>query len=503
MTPVMTPDERAAKRVRIKTAMIDIGSNSVRLVVYEGPRRAPNIIFNEKLLAGLGRDLAATGRIADESIDAAAKALARFQRLCGEMAVASIRCVATAAVRDAENGADLIARASKLGLTVEILSGKEEARFAALGILSAFPDADGLVGDLGGGSLELAEISGGNVTRCLSLPLGVLRVAAMVDRSAGVLGRFIRDALDAAGWGKVRAANFYAVGGSWRSLGRVSMHKAGHPLPVVHGYSMAGGDVAELEVEVVRRSAAKQWSDIPHISRARVDNFIDAAALLSAVVELARVQTVHFSAYGLREGLLYGALDREVQRTDPLLVATKEVGAAGGRFPEHGRLMQQWLTPLFADDAPEMERLRRAACNLSDVAWRANPDFRAMRGLDMALHGNWVGVDAAGREIMGQAIYSCFGGGAGAFPGYAGLASETQRARAAAWGLALRLAQRLSGGTEGVLSQSRLEREGKELRLILFPEARALQGEAVDKRLKQLATALGCKGKVVVGDQPT
>ena len=495
----MTPDDRAAARVRIKTAMIDIGSNSVRLVVYEGPRRAPNIIFNEKLLAGLGRDLAATGRIADESIAVAAKALARFQRLCQEMGVASIRCVATAAVRDAENGADLIARASALGLTVEILSGNEEARFAALGILSAFPGAEGLVGDLGGGSLELAEISGGNVVRCLSLPLGVLRVAALPDRSAEALSRVIRDALDKAGWGKVDAANFYAVGGSWRSLGRISMHLNGHPLPVVHGYAIKGAAVPELVAQVADLSVTKNWSSIPHISRARAENFGDAAALLRAVVDLAKPDMVHFSAYGLREGLLYGALDRAVQAHDPLLVATTEVGGAYARFPEHGRLMQQWITPIFADDPPAMERLRRAACNLSDVAWRANPDFRAMRGLDMALHGNWVAVDSAGREIMGQAIYSCFGGGAGAFPGYAGLADEAQRARAAAWGLALRLAQRLSGGTEAVLSQSRLERDGKELRLILYPEARALQGEAVDKRLKQLAQALGCKGKVVVG----
>ncbi len=496
---VMGAQERAAKRGRIKTAMIDIGSNSVRLVVYEGPRRAPNIIFNEKLLAGLGRDLAATGRIADESIAVAAKALARFHRLSVEMQVASIRCVATAAVRDAENVADLIARASALGLTVEILSGNEEARFAALGILSAFPDADGLVGDLGGGSLELAEVKDGKVVRCLSLPMGVLRVAALEDRSAEALGRVIRAALDKAGWGKVNAANFYAVGGSWRSLGRISMHLTGHPLPVVHGYAIAGTAVPVLEAQVADLTANKGWSRIPHISRQRAENFTDAAALLRAVVDLAQPETVHFSAYGLREGLLYGALDRAVQAHDPLLVATTEVGGAYARFPEHGRVMQDWIAPIFADDAPDMERLRRAACNLSDVAWRANPDFRAARGLDMALHGNWVAVDGAGREVMGQAIYTCFGGGASAFPGYAGLADEAARARAAAWGLALRLAQRLSGGTEAVLNQSRLEREGKYLRLILYPEARALQGEAVDKRLKQLANALGCKGKVVVG----
>jgi exopolyphosphatase / guanosine-5'-triphosphate,3'-diphosphate pyrophosphatase len=493
-------ETRTIKRERVKTAMIDIGSNSVRLVVYEGPRRAPNIIFNEKLLAGLGRDLAATGRIADESIKVAAKALARFQRLCEEMQVASIRCVATAAVRDAENGADLIAKASRIGLTVEILSGNEEARFAALGILSAFPDADGLVGDLGGGSLELAEVKDGNVVRCLSLPLGVLRVAAMADRSVAGLSGVIRDALEKAGWDHISAANFYAVGGSWRSLGRVSMHRAGHPLPVVHGYTIAGEEVAVLAAEVAARTAEKRWSDIPHISRARAENFTDAAALLSAVVELAKPETVHFSAYGLREGLMYGALEREVQGHDPLLVATTEVGGAYARFPEHGRVMQDWIAPIFADDAPAMERLRRAACNLSDVAWRANPDFRSARGLDMALHGNWVAVDGAGREIMGQAIYSCFGGGASAFPGYAGLADEAARSRAAAWGLALRLAQRLSGGTEAVLGQSRLERAGKELRLILHPDVCALQGDVVDKRLKQLAQALGCKGKVVVGE---
>lgn len=489
----MDPLSHAAKRKRIRTAIIDIGSNSVRLVVYHGARRVPAIIFNEKLSVGLGRDLRETGRISTERLERAKAGLIRFRRLADEMEVSSLRCVATAAVRDAENGADLVHIASEIGLTVEVLSGREEAQYAALGVLSAFPLADGIMGDLGGGSLELAEIADGEVRRCLSLPLGVFRIEE--GASVQTLCDRIGAALDAAGWAGATAQDFYCVGGSWRALGRVEMAQFDYPLKVVHGFWMDAERVLKLE-SLVRKRDSAQLKKIPDMPSSRVATLEPASALLAACCELLSVRTVHFSGYGLREGLLYGALDEETRKADPLLVGTAETGGAHARFPEHGPIMYRWISPIFDGDRGEMQRLCKAACNLSDVAWRANPDFRAARGLDFALHGNWVGIGPAGRELIGQAIWSCFGGGTGAYPGFGGLADEADRQRAASWGQALRLAQRLSGGTAAVLTRSGLRREGSKLMLDLSPEAAAFSGEQVEKRLRQLAEGLDCDHEV-------
>ena len=142
-----------------RMAIIDIGSNSVRLVVYQGPPRLPATLFNEKVMAGLGRGLAATGAIDPVALGKAQVALARFASLAREMGVATLRTVATAAVRDAANGGELIACAESLGLEVELLSGEQEAKGAGEGVLSAIPDADGIVGDLGGGAVvAVAEL---------------------------------------------------------------------------------------------------------------------------------------------------------------------------------------------------------------------------------------------------------------------------------------------------------------------------------------------------------
>ncbi len=484
----MDPREKAEKRLRIRTAIIDIGSNSVRLVVYQGARRAPATIFNEKLLVGLGHDLGRTGRISEERLERAGRALRRFRRLADEMDVSSLRCVATAAVREADNGADLIHIASEAGLSVEVLSGQEEARYAAFGVLSAFPLADGIVGDLGGGSLELAEISNGEIKRCISRPLGVLRISG--EKSAS-LAKKIGAALDRAGWTGLAAEHFYCVGGSWRTLGRVEMAAANYPLPVVHGFWMEADRALALESTVAKMDEAA-LKKIPDLSSARIGTLPAAAALLAACCKMLKTKRIHFSGYGLREGLLYGALDDTTRRADPLLVATEDTGGAHSRFKQHGRAMYEWIRPVFEGDRGELRRLCKAACNLSDVAWRANPDFREVRGLEFALHGNWVGVGPAGRELMGQAIWSCFGGGTDAYPGFGGLAEEPDRQRAAAWGLALRLAQRLSGGTLGVLRKSRLSRDGDTIILDLLPGAEMLAGEAVEKRLRQFAQWLDC-----------
>ena len=394
-----------------RTAIIDIGSNSIRLVVYQGPQRLPAVLFNEKVMAGLGRSLAQTGAIDAAAMESARAALARFAWLAREMGAGEVRTVATAAVREASNGAELVAAAEAQGLTVELLSGDEEATMAGLGVLSAMPDADGIVGDLGGGSLELVRIVAGTVTDRASFPLGVLRLGAIRAKGKGALERRVARLLDEAGWtGRGRDLPFYMVGGSWRALARLDMHLTNYPLPVIHGYAMAPDQVTRLGRTLAHLDKAKLKA-VTNLSSSRLPTLGDAVALLSHVLRPLGCSVAIASAYGLREGLLYARLDEAERREDALIAAARDEGARLGRFPEHGDLLDAWITPLFAGEGHDLARLRHAACLLADVGWRANPEFRAERGVEVALHGNWVAIDARGRALVAQMLHTSLGGG--------------------------------------------------------------------------------------------
>jgi exopolyphosphatase/guanosine-5'-triphosphate,3'-diphosphate pyrophosphatase len=479
-----------------RAAIIDIGSNSVRLVVYDGPRRIPFILFNEKVMAGLGASLARTGRIEPEPMERGLRAIGRFAQLCREMAVGDIRCVATAAVRDATNGADFIARAEAMGLKVELLSGAQEAVAAAMGVLSAIPGANGIVGDLGGGSLELARVGDGAVHQTVSLPLGVLRLPAIRARGHSALMRHVDKMLAKAGWKAEPGLPFYLVGGSWRALARFDMHLSGFPLPVVHQYEMTPARADQL-VRIVSHVGRARMKDIPAMTGTRVPTLPDAAALLGVMARKLKSSRLIVSSYGLREGLLFEKLPPHIRAHDPLLVAAEAEGEAQARFAGHGDMIERWIAPLFLQDGSGWRRIRRAACLLADVGWRANPDFRAERGVEIALHGNWVGISTAERAMLAQALHSNFGG-SGRVPGLERLASPDALGRATLWGLAIRLGQRLSGGVETPLASSRLEMEEGVLTLRLPAPDMDLYGEAVERRLKQLAAAMGATHRMVV-----
>ena len=475
-----------------RTAIIDIGSNSVRLVVYDGPRRIPFILFNEKVMAGLGASLGKTGRIEPDAMERGLRAVGRFAHLCREMDVQDLRCVATAAVRDAANGEEFILRARAMGLTVELLSGAQEAIAASYGVLSGIPGADGVVGDLGGGSLELARIKDGAVHQTISLPLGVLRLPQIRAKGASVLERLVKKMLARADFSVEPNLPFYMVGGSWRALARFDMQLTHFPLPVVHQYAMPGARAEQL-TRIISHVGRTRLKDVPAMTGSRVPTLPDAAALLSVVVRQLKSSQLIVSAYGLREGLLFEDLPPRLRAHDPLLVAAEAEGEAQGRFLGHGDKIERWIAPLFQDDDAPCRRIRRAACLLADVGWRANPDFRAERGVEIALHSNWVGITAAERAMLAQALHSNFGGGASIAPGIEQLAPPEALKRAMLWGLAIRLGQRLSGGVEGPLLASKLEMEGDTLALRLRGVDVDLFGEAVERRQRHLALAMGVK----------
>lgn len=473
-----------------RTAIIDIGSNSVRLVVYSGPRRNPALIFNEKVMAGLGRSLAENGSIDTAAMTRAIHALERFRIVAREMDVDEIVCVATAAVRDASNGQEFTHAVRALGLDIIILSGDDEARISGLGVLSAIPDADGIVGDLGGGSLDLALIGGGMVRETATLPLGVLRAAAVRQGDSSALATAVNQMVAPYPWlAQHPGKPLYLVGGSWRAVARLDMHLTAYPLRVLHEYrididrpeAVLAGFHA-MDKDAVRRATG--------LAPSRIETLPDAIALLQLM--RAQVDPAEFivSSYGLREGLLYTRMDDEVRQRDPLLVAVDRYGALQSRFGEDAQPLFDWIARVFPDDPPPWRRWLMAACHLSDVAWQASPDFRAERGLEIALHGNWVGVDVIGRSMIGQTLYTNFGGGPRPFPLDHHLAQPDLLHRAIGWGLAMRLAQRLAAGTHDVLQRSRLERTGEALHLVLDPADRALFGEVVERRLRRLAQFL-------------
>ena len=478
-----------ARLVGEPIGIIDIGSNSIRLVIYEGEGRIPSILFNEKIMAGLGKGLGKTGLLDAQAVDRTLGALKRFRRLAQDMGVVKLRTVATAAVRDASNGPDFIMRLAEIGLPVELLPGTAEASLAGHGVLAAIPDADGIVGDLGGGSLELARVGNGKVGQVVSIPFGVLRLAQMKLASARALDRALAKALAKAGW-KDKAGDkpFYMVGGSWRALARLHQTLTDYPLPIVHQYKMAPSEGQRL-VRALGQLDPKRIKAVGGISSSRVASLGDAANLLAALSRRLNPSALIVSAYGLREGLLHSSLPESIQALDPLIEAAREEGSRQGRFLEHGDVLDRWIAPLFADEPPQMARLRHAACLLADVGWRAHPEFRAERGLDVALHGNWVAIDAAGRAMLGQALFTHFGG-EGVCPIVNQLIGYDLAARAMRWGYAMRLGQRLSGGVPEPLESSSLSFRDGTILLTLRGEDSALYGEAVERRHKMLADAL-------------
>ena len=509
-----------------RRAVIDIGSNSVRLVVYEGPPRIPSIIFNEKVSAGLGKGLAIDGNIADEDAERALKAVRRFALLVGAMQIDEPLCVATAAVREAGNGAQFLRLARETGLSVRLLSGEEEAQASGYGVLSALPGARGVIADLGGGSLELARVSEGKVACAASFPLGVLRLRGLREGCEGggshtSFVRTVRAQFAAKGWSEdwsidsVGGLRLFLVGGSWRSLARLDIARTDFPFPVMDQHRI-GRDSVEPLRRASEEMSLEEIQNATGMSASRAECLPDAAALLAALVEILDVSYMSVSSSGLREGLLYAMLPEAERILDPFLLA---VAYEGRRFARHGERVTGtgydgggvgydghridcWIRPLFGDDDARGCRLRLAACLLGEVSWSANPDFRAQRGCEIALHGNWRGIDVEDRVLLAQALHTSFGGEGQDFALAVQLASRTRLLRAQQWGQAIRLAQRLSAGLDGLLDGAVLSREEDVIVLTLFSPCHYLGGETVERRLSNLASSFGKRGLVRLKDTP-
>ncbi len=476
----------------IRQAVIDIGSNTVRLVVYAGLPRAPMPIYNEKSRVALGACLAGDGIISDSTMKKALAALARFETLARSMKVDTLRVVATAATREAKNGHKLVEGAAALGIRVDVLDGDTEATAAGLGILSDNPHANGYVGDLGGGSLELIRIADGKLGERVSLPLGTLRHEALKDKSTKQITQMLQADIAALkgdnGFPIETGLPFYMIGGSWRTFSRLHMHDVGYPLTILSNYQIEPDAPTRL-LPLVNDATALAQTRV--VASSRMAALPGATALLAGVVRLLQPNKLVTSIYGLREGLLFDQLSEAERKQDPLIAATRFEGERLARFPFHGDALADWIAPVFAGQSDGDARLCRAACLLSDSVWNVNPEYRADHALDLALDGSWPGVDASDRAIIAAALWTVHAGKRALPEMLAGLAKPGQLAQAVIWGLAIRLAQRLDGGTGGALADSRIEGDDAVLKLRLSRQAVRLRSNSVQRRLQALGEALG------------
>lgn len=472
-----------------RRAIIDVGSNSVRLVIYEGPARTPFEAHNEKIQARLGRSLAETGRIDDEAYAKALEACRRFKALVDAIGLRSVRTVATAAARDAENGPEFVAELAAIGLEPELLSGEAEAAASAAGVMSAFPGARGVVGDLGGGSLELVAIDEAGASRCESFPLGILRLPSLRAKGDKAFAAKIAKMLRSTGWRKSKAGRvLYLVGGSWRALGHLDMHVTGSPLPGVHGYAFPMKRLRALR-KAIAEMDPRELRTVPGMTSSRIAALDDAAILLEAVGSVLETDTAVVSGFGLREGLLFQSLGERLRGEDPLLAATADYVARRGNPRWDGETVDAWIAPCFADEAPAERRIRRAACDLAGADLHPLTETRSRHGMELAWLGGWVGLTSEERAMLAQAMWTAWGG-KGDCPTIAPLLEPGMLSRARAWGQAIRLAERLSGSVSDVLSQAGLECDGKRLSLRLAGTFADLAGGVAGKQLQALASEL-------------
>lgn len=478
-----------------RCAVVDLGSNSVRLVVFEGLGRNPVVIFNEKATLRLGRGLQTSGQLNEKGVVQALPVLARYHAIARAMGAAPFEVLATAAVRDAANGPDFVAavRGVMPGVPIRILSGEEEAALSASGMLCGIPDADGVLADIGGGSLELVRLKGGVVGVARTLSLGVLRLG---DRAGGDPARasgIVESDLATAPWlDEAGGRSLYLVGGAWRALARVQMAQVAYPLAIIHQYTLDAASAAQL-AQGVAEMPRRGLDRLAGTSRRRAEDLPYAAVVLRQLLRRSAAARVVFSTDGLREGWYLQHVPEAARLADPVLAAAQDRARTLGRDPALPPRLAAWTAPLFAAETERDRRLREAACWLSDTGSHDHPEYRAEQSFLRVLRLPGVALDHPARAFLALALairYDANTADAFVAPARA-LLDAAAIARAERLGIALRLAYTLSGGTPDLLAAATLSVTATHLTLHLAQGAGVFAGDGVTRRLDRLAHACG------------
>lgn len=496
----MWPREPSAGRPEGRqAAVIDIGSNSVRLVIYRVDGRALWTVYNEKVVAGLGKDLTTSGRLPAEGIEAAISALRRFRAVLDGWRAEEVTVAATAAVREAGDGKAFLKRImGETGFEVRVLTGEEEARYAALGVVCGQADAQGVVGDLGGSSLELVRLNGIGPSEGATLQLGPFALGAPKPLDLERTKRLIDDRLQPLA-NRYASHEFHAVGGAWRNLALLHMQLANYPLHVAHQYEIARGDALEV-ARFVQRQSRSSLERIEGLSKKRFDTLPYSALVLDRLIERLGIERVVISAYGVREGLLLESMPPEIRDRDPLIEGCEALTAHRGVGPELGHALEAWIGPLFEALPPLFADrdgiLLAAACRLADLGARLHPDHRADLAFEQVLRAPLAGMDHPERVFLALVAFARHsatvqppeGGGA------IRILSAERRQRARALGSAIRLGCDLSGRNPRLLERSRVAIRGDRLAVsALDGWDDMLLGEQTQRRAQTLAQSLKLK----------
>ena len=482
--------------------VLDIGSNSVRLVGYSGSARTPLPIYNERAFCRLGESVSASGKIEGAQRDLAFETFRRFRAIAEQLGIRELAAFATAAVRDADNSAEFVTEAEKLlGHKIRVLSGEEEAIYSADGVMLGIPEADGLVADLGGGSLELAEVRNNEVRHWVSLPLGVLALEEAGNGDLARIGQLVEKALAKVAWlSRVNEKTLYIVGGTWRALAKLHMEATGYPLEVLHQYEC---DAYEMQ-RYCRLISTKQ-TDFVSVASNRRDALPTAALVLEILMQAMQPTAITVSANAVREGVLYAELKNKYRRLDPLLLACEEMAERMCKSASYGHELAVWTDALYKHAKPEafssdeLNRLRHAGCLISDLAWDNHPSFRAQVIAQTVLTAPFVGISHEGRIFLARAL--SFRHEVNEVKhGLNGMRlSQADDRLARAFGLSLRLAHSLSASLPGVLPHTRLKAGREKLTLTISKEQQALNGPIIDKRLRVAAEAMGIEAVLKFG----
>ena len=485
--------DRVLSHVSRHYAVVDVGSNSIRLVVYDDLCRAPFPRFNEKSLVALGDGIDADGNFSDEIIARALAAMRRFKSITTAMGVDKVDVIATEAARRAGNGADFIAAITReTGWTPRLLAGEVEATLAGLGVISGFFQPRGFVGDIGGGSLEIAEVLGDRVgDGPVSMPLGALPVRALMREDVAKARKHVDSVLKGNLPPLLNDPTFYAVGGGWRALARIHIAKTNWPVGVVHGYTLPADEVAQLAKSIAQMSP-DEVAQLPDVPSRRIDTLAASALVMWRLLKKLKPDNVVFSALGIREGGLYGLLTEEEQLRDPLVEGAMALGLPYARVPAFAEALGRWTEGLFPDEPQSERRLRLAACALSDMAWRDHQKVRAAESFMRLLQFPFIGLSHHERAFVATAIMTRYGGKPAKLDTSAtDLLTASELRKAEFLGRALRLGYRLSASVPDILSQTRISVEGDTIVVEVGAALDAPDSDAVTDRLSQLAKVFG------------
>ncbi|ALI54888.1 Ppx/GppA family phosphatase [Celeribacter marinus] len=485
-------DERA--RALSRVGVVDIGSNSVRLVVFDGAARSPAYFYNEKVLCGLGAGLRETGRMNPEGKVRALAAIKRFTKLADGMGISPLTAVATAAMREAEDGPAFRAQIeAETGMEITVIDGEEEARLSAQGVLLGWPEADGLVCDIGGSSMELAEVHKGKIGKRVTSPLGALTLQGLSGGRKGVKDHIkpIMAAL-AEKMGGTDYKRIYLVGGSWRAIARIDMHRRNYPLHVLHEYRMTTRAVTNT-IDFIRENDMNAVRAQIGTSSARMALVPHAAEVLRQLTRTFKPKEICVSSYGIREGLLYEQMPPSIRERDPLIEACRFVERKDARIPGFGKRLHHFIAPVFRARKYEQMRLVRAACLLHDVTWRAHPDYRAEVCFDNATRANLGGLSHTERIFLGLALLHRYKNSRDGTPfePLIALLSEREIQNAEVLGKAMRFGAMFALDTPDTMATLDYRPQKKLLTLTLEAEAEDLFSEVALARFNSLAASLG------------